>query len=204
MFRLRAVNETELLSNLGSALPDTRTNHDTAQTLVCDDLAVLFDLDMEERKAPAPSRSADTPSAGPGKKTRKRVVENLAVAAATGVKAKANAVTPAPEKNAGPNKQGHRPAAKDSTRARSAPAISKGHHGTHAVSSEKDRYRPNQIRGEASNSEALGGNPKGTSESHRVRSPPIRPCSGDRGPSASQPIFVSAGSRVIRCAQTGQ
>ena len=104
LFRLRAVDETELLSNLGSALPDTRTNHDTAQTLVCDDLAVLFDLDMEERKAPTPSRSADTTSAGPGKKTRKSVVENLAVAAATGVKAKANAVTPAQEKNAGPDK----------------------------------------------------------------------------------------------------
>jgi uncharacterized Zn finger protein len=127
LFRLRAVDETELLSNLGSALPDTRTNHDTAQTLICDDLAVLFDLDMEERKAPAPSGSADITSAGPGKKTRKSVVDNLAVAAATGVKAKANAnaVTTAQEKNAGPNKQGHRPAAKDSTRARSAPATQK-------------------------------------------------------------------------------
>src|SRR5271165_5930273 len=122
LFRLRAVDETELLSNLGSALPDTRTNHDTGQTLVCDDLAVLFDLDMEERKAPAPSRSADITSAGPGKKTRKSVVETLAVAAASAVKAKANAVTPAQEKNAGPNKQGHGPAAKDSTKAGSAPA----------------------------------------------------------------------------------
>ena len=125
LFRLRAVDETELLSNLGSALPDTRTKHDTAQTLVCDDLAVLFDLDMEERKAPAPSRSADTTSAGPRKKTRKSVVENLAVAAATGVRAKANAVRPAQEKNAGSDNQGDRPAAKDSTRARSAPVTQK-------------------------------------------------------------------------------
>jgi uncharacterized Zn finger protein len=125
LFRLRAVDETELLSNLGSALPDSRTKHDTAQTLVCDDLAVLFDLDMEERKAPAPSRSADTTSAGSRKKTRKRMVENLAVAAASGVKAKANAVTPAQEKKAGPNKQGHKPAAKESTRARSSPATHK-------------------------------------------------------------------------------
>ena len=124
LFRLRAVNETELLSNLGSALPDTRTNHDLAQTLVCDDLAVLFDLDMEERKAPAPSRPGDTTSA-PRKKTRKSVVENLAVAAATGVRAKANAVTPAQEKNAGPDNQGDTPEAKDPTRARSAPATQK-------------------------------------------------------------------------------
>src|SRR5882757_5742367 len=54
LFRLRAVDKTELLSDLGSALPDTRTKRDTAQTLVGDDLAALFGLDMEESKAPAP------------------------------------------------------------------------------------------------------------------------------------------------------
>ncbi|MBV9201637.1 MAG: hypothetical protein JOY83_18300, partial [Alphaproteobacteria bacterium] len=58
LFRLRAVDETELLSDLGSALPDTRTKRDTAQTLVGDDLAALFGLDMEESEASAPSRSA--------------------------------------------------------------------------------------------------------------------------------------------------
>ena len=52
LFRLRAVDETELLSDLGSALPDTRTKRDPAQTLVGDDLAALFGLDMEESKAP--------------------------------------------------------------------------------------------------------------------------------------------------------
>lgn len=125
LFRLRAVDETELLSDLGSPLPDTRTKRDTAQTLVVDDLAALFGLDMEQSKAQAPSRSAAATSAGPRKKTRKSVVENLAVAAATGVTAKANAVTPAQEKNAGPGKQGHRPVAKNSTKARSAPATQK-------------------------------------------------------------------------------
>jgi len=50
LFRLRAVDETELLSDLGSALQDTRTKRDTAQTLVGDDLAALFGLDMEESK----------------------------------------------------------------------------------------------------------------------------------------------------------
>ncbi len=125
LFRLRAVDETELLSDLGSALPDTRTKRDPAQTLVGDDLAALFGLDMEESKAPAPSRSADATSAGPRKKTRKSVVENLAVAAASAVKAKANEVPPAREKKAGPDKQGDRPAAKESTKARSAPAPQK-------------------------------------------------------------------------------
>ena len=64
LFRLRAVDETELLSDLGSALPDTRMKRDTAQTLVHNDLAALFGLDMEESKALAPSHSADAASAG--------------------------------------------------------------------------------------------------------------------------------------------
>src|ERR1700724_1888023 len=83
LFRLRAVDEAELLSDV-----------DTSQTLVGDDLAALFGLDMEESKAPAPSRSADATSAGLRKKTRKSVLENLAVAAAPAVETKANAVTP--------------------------------------------------------------------------------------------------------------
>src|SRR6516162_2996686 len=91
LFRLRAVDETELLSDLGSALPDTRTKRDPSQTLVGDDLAALFGLDMEETAAT---------SAGPRKKTRKSVVENLAVAAAPAVEATANAVTPAHNKKA--------------------------------------------------------------------------------------------------------
>ena len=124
LFRLRAVDETELLSDLGSALPDTRTKRDTAQTLVVDDLAALFGLDMEESKAPAPSRSAAATSAGPRKKTRNSVVENLAVAAAPAVEAKANAVTPAQEKKAS-SERGHRPTAKTSTKARSVKAAQK-------------------------------------------------------------------------------
>ena len=78
LFRLRAVDETELLSDLGSALPDTRTKRDTAQTLVGDDLAALFGLDMEESEVPAPSRRTDAISAGPRKKTRKTVIVNIA------------------------------------------------------------------------------------------------------------------------------
>jgi uncharacterized Zn finger protein len=124
LFRLRAVDETELLSDLGSALPDTRTKRDTAQTLVGDDLAALFGLDMEESKTPAPSRPAAATSSGPRKKTRKSVVENLAVAAAPAVEAKANAVTPAQEKKAG-SERGHRPTPKTSTKAGSAQAAQK-------------------------------------------------------------------------------
>jgi uncharacterized Zn finger protein len=48
LFRLRAVDETEMLSNIGAALPDTRAPRNGTNTLRSDDLAALFDLDMAE------------------------------------------------------------------------------------------------------------------------------------------------------------
>jgi uncharacterized Zn finger protein len=125
LFRLRAVDETELLSDLGSALPDTRTKRDTAQTLLGEDLAALFGLDMEESKAVAPSRRADATSADPRKKTRKRVADHPAVSAAPAAEAKANAEKPAREKKAGSDKQGHRPTAKTSAAKKNVAASSK-------------------------------------------------------------------------------
>jgi uncharacterized Zn finger protein len=101
LFRLRAVDETELLSDLGSALPYTQMKRDTAQTLGVDDLAALFGLDMEE-KAPEPSHSTHGTSTGPRERTRKSVVENRSVAAASAVEANANAVTTAQEKKVAP------------------------------------------------------------------------------------------------------
>src|ERR1700681_4973309 len=80
LFRLRAVDETELLSDLGNTLPDTRTKRDTAQTLVGDDRAALFGLDMEESEVSALSRPTDAISAGPRKKTRETVIANIAAA----------------------------------------------------------------------------------------------------------------------------
>jgi uncharacterized Zn finger protein len=120
LFRLRAVDETELLSDLGSALPDTRTTRDMARTLVGDDLAELFGLDMEDRKVSASSRPTDAASTGPRKKTRQSVVANPAVASAPAAEAKANPAKSAQEKKSDPDKQGHRPSAKISTKAMSA------------------------------------------------------------------------------------
>ena len=53
LFRLRAVDETEMLSNLEAALPDRRTQRDEMNTLSGGDLAALFDLDMAGGEAPA-------------------------------------------------------------------------------------------------------------------------------------------------------
>ncbi len=90
LFRLRAVKR------------------DTAQTLVHNDLAALFGLDMEESKALAPSHSADAASAGHRTKKRQSVVENHAEPAA---RARATGLKPAQEKRPGSHKQGRRPSA---------------------------------------------------------------------------------------------
>lgn len=125
LFRLRAVDETELLCDLGNALPDTGTKRDAAQTLIVDDLAALFDLDMEDSEALDPSRRTDAASADSRKKARKSVAENPVVAAASAAEAEAHAVKLAKEKKAGSDKQGRRPTAKTSTKARSAEASQK-------------------------------------------------------------------------------
>src|SRR5216683_5026622 len=123
LFRLRAVDETELLSDLGNTLPDTRTKRGTAQTLVGDDLAALFGLDMEESEVSALSRPTDAISAGPRQKTRETVIANIA--AAPPAEAKTKAAKSAREKKAGSDKEGRRPTAETPTKAMSAHAPQK-------------------------------------------------------------------------------
>jgi uncharacterized Zn finger protein len=111
LFRLRAVDETELLSDLGTALPDTRTERDAAKTLVGDDLAALFGLDMAESEALVTLPPADLATATPRRKSGKSVVANPAVVAAPPAVTKARTsksaakstvppIRPAPKKTA--------------------------------------------------------------------------------------------------------
>ena len=76
LFRLRAVDETEMLSNLEAALPDRRTQRDGTNTLSGGDLAALFDLDMAEGEAPAavppPPPHRPVPAGNPTKAPRPR------------------------------------------------------------------------------------------------------------------------------------
>ena len=194
LFRLRAVDETELLSDLGSALPDTLTKRDTAQTLVGDDLAALFGLDMEESEAPAPSRSADATSAGPPEKTRKSVVENLAVAAARAVEAKANAVTPA---------QGHRPTAKTSTKATSAQATQKNTMAPTRSAAKKTVAAPTKSAAKPTTAKPSAGIRKA-----QANATVVARRRSDSVPVIAAPVpvsqFVSAASQIICRAQTGQ
>jgi uncharacterized Zn finger protein len=121
LFRLRAVDETELLSDLETALPDTRSTRDMTRTLEGDDLAELFGLEMEDHKASVPSRPIDAASTAPRKKTRQSAGANPRVAA----KAKANSAKSTKEEKAGSDKRGHRPTTKISTKAMAATATPK-------------------------------------------------------------------------------
>ena len=97
LFRLRAVDETELLSDLGTALPDTRTGRDAGKTLVGDDLAALFGLDMAESEALAALPPADVAPATSRRKSGKSVVVNAAVVAAPMAVTKARAAKSSPK-----------------------------------------------------------------------------------------------------------
>jgi uncharacterized Zn finger protein len=102
LFRLRAVDETEMLSDLGTALPDTRTGRDARKTLAGDDLAALFGLDMAESEAPAASPPADVAPALPRRKSGKGVAAKPPVVAAPMVVTKAKAAKPAPKISVSP------------------------------------------------------------------------------------------------------
>ena len=123
LFRLRAVDETELLSDLGSALPNARTERDTAKTLVGDDIAALFGLDMVEDEPPSSSPPADVASASPRRKSGKSVVIKPAFAAAPLAGARAKAMTPDQENKASLALRRQKPTTAVSTKAEAASTV---------------------------------------------------------------------------------
>jgi uncharacterized Zn finger protein len=100
LFRLRAVDATELLSDLETALPTMRTEPDAAKTLAGDDLAALFGLDMAESETLIALPPADLAAAAPRRKPGKRVVENPTVVAAPMSVTKARTAKSAPASTA--------------------------------------------------------------------------------------------------------
>ena len=53
LFRLRGVNQNDLLADIGLALPMTRKGPAAGKVLQADDVAALFGLDMGDPEAPA-------------------------------------------------------------------------------------------------------------------------------------------------------
>lgn len=69
LFRLRAVDETDLLPDLGNVLPDALGERDGAKTLAGDDLAALFGLEMTEVGVKKSERPRVIALAGPSNKS---------------------------------------------------------------------------------------------------------------------------------------
>jgi uncharacterized Zn finger protein len=121
LFRLRAVDETELLSDLGTALPDARTERDTAKTLGGGDLAALFGLDMAEDEAPAASPSVGVSSAGPRRKSGASVVAHTPAVTVPVAATKARAAKSAQKSTASPTRPAPKKTAGGKTESRSKP-----------------------------------------------------------------------------------
>lgn len=66
LFRLRAVNENDLVADIGQVLPMLKQGPGAGKVLEIDDMAALFGLDMGAAEAPAADRNAkvDAPSRG--------------------------------------------------------------------------------------------------------------------------------------------
>jgi uncharacterized Zn finger protein len=62
LFRLRGVDENELVADIGSALPMTKQGPATGKVLEADDMAALFGLDMGDAEAPAEVVGAAAPA----------------------------------------------------------------------------------------------------------------------------------------------
>jgi uncharacterized Zn finger protein len=129
LFLLRAVDETELLSDLGTALPDTRTERDAANTLAGDDLAALFGLDMVEGGVPVTSLAADVMPADARRKPRKIVAARPATSAVPSTATPANAAkrvtnNTVPRIPPAPKKVAAEPAKSRATLTKASPKIS--------------------------------------------------------------------------------
>ena len=123
LFRLRSVDETELLSNLGTALPDTRTERDAANTLVGNDLAALFGLDIAESETLDTLPSVDLATAAPRRKAGKSAGANPAVVTATAAVTTARTAKSVSKSTASPTRPAPTKTAVAKTKPRSEPTI---------------------------------------------------------------------------------
>jgi uncharacterized Zn finger protein len=105
LFRLRAVDETDLIAHIDQALPMSKTGPVAGKVLDTDDLSAMFGLDMAVAvSAPAVAPVAKATRAGPRAKVaaaRKATAKRKAgKKGASGRKARARATTPAKHKAA--------------------------------------------------------------------------------------------------------
>ena len=71
LFRLRGVNENDLLANIGNALPMSKQGPAAGKVLEADDLSAMFGLDMAVPEPP-PAAATRPKRAKPSKPVRKK------------------------------------------------------------------------------------------------------------------------------------
>jgi uncharacterized Zn finger protein len=72
LFRLRGVDEHDLVADIGSALPMTQNGPAAGKVLAADDMAALFGLDMGDAELPAAAAAPASPPAIKVPQARKR------------------------------------------------------------------------------------------------------------------------------------
>jgi uncharacterized Zn finger protein len=130
LFRLRAVDETALLADLGAALPGSRQGPDAATTLAGDDLAALFGLDMVEGEADAGGDRAAPAAPSPPKVAPPAPRKVAAKSKGTAAKTASARTTVAPAKPV------------QNTKAKTKPAPAKATQATTAAAQTKAKAKP--------------------------------------------------------------
>ena len=120
LFRLRAVDETALLADLGAALPGARKGPEAGKTLVGDDLAALFGLDIAEGGAPAALPLPEAALLAPRKVAAKGTAAQIAFAKTAPARGK-----PAQKTKAAPTKAAQNKTTAARTRAKAKREASK-------------------------------------------------------------------------------
>jgi len=120
LFRLRAVDETALLADLGAALPGARKGPEAAKALVGDDLAALFGLDIADGGAPAALPLPEAAVLAPRKVAAKGAAAQIAFAKTAPVRGK-----PAQKTKAAPTKAAQNKTTAARTRAKAKREASK-------------------------------------------------------------------------------
>jgi uncharacterized Zn finger protein len=120
LFRLRAVDETALLADLGAALPRARKGPEAGKTLVGDDLAALFGLDIAEGGAPTALPLPEAALLAPRKVAAKGTAAQIAFAKTAPARGK-----PAQKTKAAPTKAAQNKTTAARTRAKAKREASK-------------------------------------------------------------------------------
>src|SRR4029453_2922021 len=125
LFRLRAVDETALLADLGAALPGARKGPEAGKTLVGDDLAALFGLDIADGGAPAALPLPEAALLAPRQVAAKGTAAQIAFAKTAPARGKPAQKTKAAPTKAAPTKAAQNKTAAARTRAKAKREASK-------------------------------------------------------------------------------